>query len=73
MVKIVEVLVGFHDSAILNPPTDHIFQTAISVLIVDAYVESGSVVLLPLHGCWLNPTHLSNIQYSFSSAFEYVS
>jgi len=67
-----EVLVGFKDSMIINPQTDRIFQSAMSVVIVDAYVNSVSVVLLPLHGCWGNTTHLDNISDGVSTAFEYV-
>ena len=70
--KLAEVLVGFEDSAILNPPTDCNFQSSISVLIVDVYLESVSGVLLPLHGCRANPDHLDNIYNHVGSAFEYV-
>ena len=38
--KLAEVLVGFKDSIILNPPTEHIFQSTISVVIFGIYVES---------------------------------
>jgi len=71
--KLVEVLVGFKDNAILNPPTDHIFKTTISAMIVEIYVMSSAGVLLPLHGCWLSPTHLLKIQTSLFSALSYVS
>jgi len=43
-----------------------------SVVIVDTYVVSVSGVLLPLHGCWENSTHLGNIYNSVATAFEYV-
>jgi len=56
--KLVEVLVGFKDSIILNPPTEHIFQSAISVVIFGIYVESVFGPLLPVHDCWMNETHL---------------
>ena len=58
---------------ILNPPTDHIFQSVISVMIFDTYIQSVSGVLLPFHGCWGNPTHLSNIDNGVSTAFELCS
>ena len=70
--RLAEVLVGFKDSTILNPSTDHIFQSAISVVIVDVYVISVSGVQLPLHGCWGDPRHLDNIYTRVASAFEYV-
>ena len=57
---------------ILNPPPDRIFQTFMSVMIIDIYVGSVSGVLLPLHGCWIDRTHLYNIQYSCDGAFQYV-
>jgi len=41
-------------------------------MIVEVYVESVSGVLLPLHGCWLTPTHLPNIYNNVGSTFEYV-
>jgi len=43
-----------------------------SAMISDVYVESVSAVLLPLHGCWLNPTHLYNMQNRIDAASEYV-
>ena len=64
--ELAEVLVGFEDNIILNLPTDHIFQSAMSVLIVDVYLQSVSGVLVPLHSCWVNPTHLYNIQHSLN-------
>ena len=70
--KLAEVLVGFKDSTILNPPTDHIFQSAMSAMIVGVYVSSVSGVLVPLHGCWSNVTHLYNISKGVATAFEYV-
>jgi len=70
--NLAEVLVGFKDSTILNPPTGHIFQSAISVMIVAIYVRSVSGEVLPLHGCWMNPMHLLNIYNRVSSAFQYV-
>jgi len=70
--RLAEVLVGFKDSMMINPPTDRIFQSAMSVVVVDGYVNSFSGVLLPLHGCWGNSTHLSNINNGLSTAFEYV-
>jgi len=56
----------------LNPPTDRIFQTAMSVIILDVYLESFSGALLPLHGCWLNITHILSIYNSLGSGFAYV-
>jgi len=53
-------------------PTNWSYFSAISVLIVDVCLESIYGSLFPLHGCWENTTHLDNIQYSLSSAFEYV-
>jgi len=44
-----------------------------SLLIIYTYVESVAGVLLPFHGCWLKDTPLSQIQYSLTSAYEYVS
>jgi len=41
-------------------------------MIIDVYVNSFSGVKFPLHGCWLSPSHLYNIQSSLDSAFEYV-
>jgi len=70
--KLAEVLVGFKHSIMLNPPTDHIFQSAMSVMIFDAYVQSVSGVLLPLHGCWQNETYSDNIDNRVGSAFQYV-
>ena len=70
--KLAEVLVGFIESTILDPPTDRIFQSAMSALIVDIYVISVSAVLLPLHGCWESTTHLDYIYHSVNSAFLYV-
>jgi len=55
-----------------NPPTDCIFQSAMSVMIVDTYVDSVSGVLSPLHSCWGGPTPLDNIYNRLGSAFEYV-
>jgi len=47
--ELAEVLVGFKQSTILNPPTDCIFQTAMAMVIFDMYYEgSGSG---PFHGC----------------------
>jgi len=46
-----EVLVGFKDSTILKLPTNHIFQSAMSTVIVNGYVNSAFVVLVPLYGC----------------------
>jgi len=69
---LVEVLVCFKDSMVINPQTDCIFQSAMSVVVVDAFLNSVSGALLPLHGCWLNPSHLSNISNGVSTAFEYV-
>jgi len=43
-----------------------------SVVIVDTYIISVSGVLLPLHGCWENSTHLGNIYNSVATAFGYV-
>ena len=57
---------------ILNPPTDNIFQISLSLMIIDVYVNSFSGVKFPLHGCWLGPSHLYNVQSSLDSAFEYV-
>ena len=70
--ELVEVLVGFEESTILNLPTDHIFQFVICVLIAEAYVQLVSGLLLPLHGCWVNNMHLYNVQYRIIAAFEYV-
>ena len=70
--KLAEVLVGFKDGTILNPPTNHIFKAATSIVIVDVYVMSVSGMLVPLHGCWGNPTRLDDIYNSLASAFEYV-
>ena len=70
--KLAEVLVGFKDSTICNPPTDCIFQSAMSVMIVGVYVRSVSRALLPLHSCWENPIHLDNVYNILNSAFEYV-
>jgi len=67
-----EVLVGFIDGMILNLPPDRIFQTFMSVTIIDIYVGSVSKVLLPLHGCWEGLTHVYNMQYSCDGAFQYV-
>ena len=70
--KLAEVLVGFKHSIMLNPPTDHIFQSAMSMMIFDAYVQSVSRMLLPLHGCWQNETYSDNIDNHVGSAFQYV-
>jgi len=70
--KSAEVLVSFKDTTIHNPPTDYIFQSAMSVMIVEVYIGSVSGLLAPLHGCWLNHTHLANIQIHLDSAFEYA-
>jgi len=70
--ELVEVLVGFKESTMLNLPTDHIFQSAMSVMIVDVYVHSVSGALVPLHSCWVNPTHYYNMQHSLNIAFAYV-
>ena len=70
--ELAEVLVGFEESTMLNLPTDHIFQSAMSVMIFSVYLESVSGEPLPLHGCWMNPTHLANMQYSIFAVFEYV-
>jgi len=43
-----------------------------SVVIIDVYVESVFGVQVPIHGCWENTTHLYNVQYSLSDAFDYV-
>ena len=67
-----EVLVGFIDSMILDPQADRIFQTFMSVMIIDIYVGSVSGVQLPLHGCWTNATHLMGIENKVDSAFQYV-
>jgi len=70
--ELADVLVGFEDNMILNLPTDHVFQSAMSVLIIDVYLQSVSGALVPLHSCWVNPTHLYNTQHSLNSAFAYV-
>ena len=57
---------------ILNQSADRIFQSAMSVMIFEAYSISVSGVQLPLHGCWGNPTRLDDIYNSLASAFEYV-
>jgi len=60
---------------ILNPPTDCIFQSAISTVIVDVYLESVSGMQAPLHGCWIiatNAMHLGDIGNKVNSAFQYV-
>jgi len=72
MVKLAEVLVGLKDSTIINPPTDCIFQSAVSGLILDVYIESVAAVLLPLHGCLLHSAHILQIQAYLGSSFEYV-
>jgi len=41
-------------------------------MIIEVYVSSVAIVVLPLHGCWTNQTHLLNIQYGLASAFKYV-
>jgi len=41
-------------------------------MIVEAYVSSVQGILLPLHGCWVNPTPLNDVEDSVISAFEYV-
>ena len=69
--KSAEVLVSFKDTTICKLPTDYIFQSAMSVMIVKVYTESVSGLLVPLHGCWLNHMHLANIQIWLDSAFEY--
>jgi len=56
----------------LNLPTDHIFQSAMSVMIVNVYIQSVPGVLVSFHSCWVNPTHLYNIQHSLDIAFAYV-
>ena len=43
-----------------------------SVMIFDAYVQSVSGVLLPLHGCWQNEMYSDNIDNRVGSAFQYV-
>jgi len=58
---------------ILNPSTDCTFQSAMSVVIVDVYVESVSGMQVPLHACWIKSTHLSDIENKLGSAFQYVS
>jgi len=70
--KLAEVLVGFKDSAILEPPTDRIFQTVMAATILSVYLNSVYGVPVPLHGCWTNPTHLDNLYNRAASAFEYV-
>jgi len=70
--KLVEVLVGFEDSAILNAPIDRIFQIGVSVIIVEVYFTSASKLLVPLHGCWQDTTHLYHIYSNIVSAFQYV-
>jgi len=41
-------------------------------LIAQVYVQSVSGVQVPLHGCWMNETHLYNMHYSIVATFEYV-
>jgi len=41
-------------------------------VIVDAYVQSVSRVLVPIHSCWVNPAHHYNMQHSLDIAFAYV-
>ena len=51
--ELAEVLVGFKQSTILNPPTDCIFQTAMAMVIFDMYfiLVYGGSGSGPLHGC----------------------
>jgi len=67
-----EILVGVKENTILNPPTDRIFQTLMSVTIVGTYNSSISRVPGPRHGFWGNTTHLDNIYNKVGSASEYV-
>ena len=68
--KIVEVLVGFQDSTWHT--ADRIFQTSMSLLILDAYNQSVSALLVPVHGCWVNDTPLYYTQNKLTSTYEYV-
>jgi len=43
-----------------------------SVMIFSVYIESVSAMQLPLHGCWLNITHIYNLIYRIDAASEYV-
>jgi len=43
-----------------------------SLVILNTYISSVSGVLLPPHGCWMNPTHLDNINKGVATALEYV-
>jgi len=70
--KLAEILVRFQDSTILNPPTNCIFQSKMLVTIFGAYFESVAEVPVPLHGCWVNETHLDAIWNSIGTAFEYA-
>jgi len=44
-----------------------------SVVILDIYIKSVSGMQVPLHGCWTNATHLTDIENKVDSAFQYVS
>ena len=72
MLELAEVLVGSKDSVILNPLPDHFFQSAMSVMIFDIYLDSVSALLSPLHGCWMNTAYLDNIDNHVDGAFQYV-
>jgi len=43
-----------------------------AMTIFGAYLESVAEMPVPLHGCWMNETHLDVIQNSLGTAFEYV-
>ena len=70
--KLAEILVGFKDTTVLNPPTHCIFQSWMSVTIFETYAQLVAGVSLPLHACWENETHLDVIWSSIGIAFEYV-
>ena len=70
--KLAEVLVGFRDSMILNPPTDCTFQSAMSVVTVDVYIESVSGIQVSPRSCWENETHFTDISNKVEGAFQYV-
>jgi len=41
-----------------------------SLTIVDIYLESVAGMLLPLHSCWNNGTHILDIEKTLASAFD---
>jgi len=70
--KLAEVLVGFKHSTMPNSPTDRIFQTSMSGMIVEVYLESIAGMLYPLHSCWVSTTPILLVYNRVASALQYV-